>query len=250
MRALLLGAVTWSLALGAAAAETQPTCAPPRRAFVPAAVETVTYERYVAPCVSQRRVPLYEVTQEPIYGCRLVPRYGAVQREVGKFREEPIYETRRTPVCVQAAVPIYAMRCKPVMAIDLFSWCEERMRPTFSVTERVPCGVRYEPKVVGFKEEKVQVGTVRVPCGESIRTERRLMGYEEQQFVVGTREVRRIVGYKDDTVIVTPARVETVTERVQRPGRWVTVCDDPGAALLENTSERMTEAQFAAIAAR
>jgi hypothetical protein len=249
MRALLLGAVTWALVVGSVAAAPDVVCAPPRRAFIPGTVETVTRERYVPPCLSERNVPVYEVTQEPVYGCRIVPRYGAVHVDAPRYREEPVYETRKTPVCVQAAELVYATRCKPIMAIDLTSWCEERTAPTYSIVERVPCGVRYVPKVVGYKEERVQVGTVRVPCGEELRVEKRLLGYEQERFMVGTREVRRIVGWKKETVVVTPARVETVTDRIPRPGRWVTVCDDPAAPLLASTSERLTEAQFAAASA-
>ena len=151
------GATTGSVsASGADVAGPQPT-------QIPGAVETVTRERYVPPCFGERSVPVYEITKEPLYGCRMVPRWGAIQREVPAMRQEAVFETRRTPVCVQASVPVYATRCTPVMAIDLTSWCQERVKPSYHIVEQVQCGVRTEPRIVGYKEEKVQVGTVNVP---------------------------------------------------------------------------------------
>lgn len=221
-------------------------CAPPRRALIPGGLETRTRERYIPPCVQERRVPVYEVTKEPIYGCRMVPQYGAIAKPVEGFRKEPIYEIRRTPICGHVSETTYAQVCKPLMGIDFTSWCEERMTPWGHVSIDVPCGTRRVPKVLGYKEEKVLVGTALAPCRTSWRVEKQFLGYSQEQIVVGTREVRRVARYITETVVVRPARTETVTETFQRPARWVTVSD---AAVrlqpLAGTQEVLTEAQLA-----
>ncbi len=246
---ILLGVL--ALGGGAARAETPTTCAPPRRALIPGGVEVVTRVVQVPPCLQQRRVPIYEVAQEPIYGCRTVPQYGAVAAPIESTREEPVYEIKRTPVCGMVDVTVYAQVCKPVMGIDFTSWCEERMVPWTHVRVEVPCGVRKERRVLGYKEEKVRVGTTKVPCRAGWRVEKRFLGYGGEQTILGTREVRRIVGYRDEAVVVRPARTETVTERFQRPDRWVTVSDAvarPNA--LPATDAVMTETEFRAAVAQ
>lgn len=243
-RLLLLSTMAVALAPSAYA---DATCAPPRRALIPGGIETHTRQVYVPACTEERRVPVYEVTQEPIYGCRTVPNVGAVAKPIQGFRQEPIYEIRRTPVCGHVSEIVYAQVCKPIMGVDLFSWCEERMTPWGYARIEAPCGTRRVPKVLGYKEEKVQVGTALVPCKAGWRVEKQFLGYGQEQVVVGTREVRRVVRHITETVIVRPARYETVTETFQRPARWVTVSD---AAVrpqpLAGTQEVLTEAQLAA----
>jgi hypothetical protein len=232
--------------VGAGVARADAVCAPPRRAMIPGGVETHTREVYVPACTEERRVPIYEVTQEPIYGCRTVPQTGAIAKDVQNFRHEPIYEIRRTPICGHVSETVYAQLCRPIMGVDLFSWCEDRKTPWGYRTIEVPCGTKRVPKVLGYKEERVQIGTARVPCAGGFRIEKQFLGYGQEQIVVGMREVRRIVRYVNETVIVRPARYETVTETFQRPGRWVTVSDAATRPdLLPGTEELMTEAQFA-----
>ena len=241
------------LALGGGAvwAEAPATCAPPRRALIPGGVEFVTRVVHVPPCLQERRVPIYAVVKEPIYGCRTVPQYGAVAAPIQATREEPIYEIRRTPICGMVDVPVYAQVCRTVMGLDFTSWREERMVPWLRVREEVPCGVRRERRVLGYKEEKVRVGTALRACKAGVRVERRFLGYGQEQTILGVREVRRIAGYRSETVVVYPARTESVTERFVRPGRWVTVSDAAvRPTALPSTEGVLTEAEFRAALAK
>lgn len=237
------------LVMGAAAVGAEPpaVCAPPRRALIPGRWETVTRVVKVPACLEERRVPVYSVIEEPILGCRTVPQYGAVKVPVQGTRAEPVYEIRRTPICGVADETVYAQVCRPVMGLDLTSWCVEKQVPWFSVTEEVPCGTRRVQRVLGYREEKVQVGTALKACQTGWRIEKRFLGYGQEQVVLGTREVRRITAYRDEMVVVRPARTETVNERFQRPARWVTVSDArPRPLPLASTEEVLTEAQFRA----
>ena len=120
------------------------------------------------------------------------------------------------------------------------------MTPWGHVSIEVPCGTRRVPKVLGYKEEKVQVGTALKPCRSSWRVEKQFLGYGQEQIVVGMREVRTVARYVTETVVVRPARTETVTETFQRPARWVTVSDaTPRPQPLAGTQEVLTEAQLA-----
>jgi len=95
---------------------------------------------------------------------RLVPVYKTVQ--------DPIYEERRTPVWGKKTVDVYQMREVPVTITvpDVCTGCERKVK-------------------LWDKEERVQVGTRRVPACLGYHTERVVVGHCPRQVRVGWRTV-------------------------------------------------------------
>ena len=85
-------------------------------------------------------------TQVPIYECV----------------EEPIYEDRYTPIYGQKTVDVFQKRRRPV-TIPVKDWCTgcERDVTLWCVNEDVRVGVERVDSCIGYKTERVQVGTCR-----------------------------------------------------------------------------------------
>jgi hypothetical protein len=194
-----------------------------------------------------RRVPVYETVQVPVYETHQVPVTETVQRPVYTERQVPIYRTERTPVWGEKVVPVYRNVSKPV---TLTLWnpfgCEDAHIDLWDTCDQVPCGTKTVRAVVDWQENQV-------PCGT--RTERVRTGTREEQVVTGTRcertqvgqrEERRFTGWRHESVVVEPAKTQTVTESVHEPCETVTVIPDGTMreAPLAGTSRVLTESQY------
>ncbi|MDJ0522291.1 MAG: hypothetical protein QNJ90_09480 [Planctomycetota bacterium] len=82
------------------------------------------------------------------------------QEPVYRTIQQPIYEERRTPVWGEKTVPVFQTRRKPV-TITLPDACGDcdRVVELWDTEEQVQVGVRRVPACIGYKVEKVQVGS-------------------------------------------------------------------------------------------
>ncbi len=89
---------------------------------------------------------------------RRVPVYKTIQK--------PIYEERRTPVWGEKTVAVFQTRAKPV-TITLPDGCNgcDRVVKLWERDEKIQVGTRRVPACLGYRVEKVQVGT----CPEQVR---------------------------------------------------------------------------------
>lgn len=76
--------------------------------------------------------------------------------------EEPIYRTQRTPVYGYETVPVYRNRKKPVTwpTKDYCTGCESE-KTLWCVNERVQVGVKRVYTCLGYKTERICVGTCK-----------------------------------------------------------------------------------------
>jgi hypothetical protein len=73
---------------------------------------------------------------------------------------EPIYEERRTPVWGEKTLPVYQERKKPVtISIPTCDGKCDKVVELWDRTEEVQIGVRRVRACLGYKTERVQVGT-------------------------------------------------------------------------------------------
>jgi hypothetical protein len=156
-----------------------------------------------------------QVTRPPVTVDRQVPITETVQ--------VPLYGQATVPEVRAVEVPVYAQRAEPV---KLSLWnpfgCEDFEIKLWDTCECVQVGSQVQHQVVN-RVETVPAGTV------------------SQQ---------RVVGWRTETVVVEPARTETVREPVWTPERTVTV-GPIGSRPLPGTVEVMTEEQYrAALAVR
>ncbi len=246
--ALLVVAATGASAF---AAPPEAGCPPPRLAWLPGGVERVTRSVPVPAVLTDRYVPVYEVVTEPILEFHDVPKQVARQAPVYELREVPVFEKRRTPVVRDVTVPVYAYRAKPVLGPSWTCSNEERLVPWWHVNEKVQSGVTTERRVVGYREEQVRVGTATQRVQSGWRTEYVPCGTQRVTTVVGTRQVRRCIGWRTETIEAAPAGFKQVCERVERPGRWVTLSDAPvRPAPLPGSDVTLTGAEYAAALAQ
>ena len=82
------------------------------------------------------------------------------QVPVYEVRDEPIYEERRTPIWGEKSVPIYQTRRAPVTAKlwDPCSKCDNEVE-LWDKEERVQVGVQRVRACLGYKTERVRVGS-------------------------------------------------------------------------------------------
>lgn len=228
-----------------------PAPAGPRVVWLPGGYELVTRQVPAPAVLVDRYVPIYETWEEPIVECREVPKLVPRQVAVYDLRQVPVYETKRIPVVRDVSVPVFAYRSRPVMGPSWTCANEERLVPWWSVNEKVQSGVTTERKIVGYREERTQVGMRGERFQTGFRTEMVSCGTSQEQHVVGMRTVRRCVGWRTETVQVSPAGFKSVCERVERPGRWVTLSDTSvRPAPLAGTSATLTSAEYRAEYAR
>jgi hypothetical protein len=140
-------------------------------------------------------------------------------------RQVPVYETVKVPV----HGTLTYTETQPV-AVPQF----QRVRDDVSITLWNPFrGFREFDLTLIPRTRDVHVGdaVVAQPVARA------------QPVVVGEREEQRITGWRTETVVVAPARVETIRELVHVPERWVTVAAT-GTAPLPGTTQTMTEEEF------
>lgn len=254
MRALVASVLVGASLVGPAFAGPPtpgPACPPPKTAWLPGGYDVVTRQVPVPAVLTDRYMRVWETVTEPVIECREVPRMVPRQAPVFGLRQVPVYETRKTPICREVTVPVYAYRTKPVLGPSWTCANEEKLVPWWSINEKVQCGVTTERRVVGYKEERVKVGMATERCPQGFRTEMVACGTRTEQKVVGTREVRRCIGWRTETVESAPATVKQVCERVERPGRWVTLSDAAARpAPLPGTEVTLTNAEYRAELAR
>jgi hypothetical protein len=152
----------------------------------------------------------------------------------------PVTEQRQVPVYETVKVPVHGTLTytdsQPV-AVPQF----QRVRDDVSITLWNPFrGFREFDLTLIPRTKDVHVGdaVVQQPVARS------------QPVVVGEREEQRLTGWRTETVVVAPARFETVRERVLVPERWITVAASGAAASgtmpLPGTTQVMTEAEYRA----
>ena len=88
------------------------------------------------------------------------------QEPVYETRQEPIWEERRTPVWGEKTVAVYQTRKVPVTISlpDACTGCDREIK-LWDKEERVQVGVRRVPACIGYRVERVQVGS----CPKQIR---------------------------------------------------------------------------------
>ena len=76
--------------------------------------------------------------------------------------EEPIYRTQRTPVYGYETVPVYRTRRKPVTwpTKDYCTGCESE-KTLWCVDQKVQVGVKRVHTCIGYKSERICVGTCK-----------------------------------------------------------------------------------------
>lgn len=251
-----LALAAWALSAAPAAAEPPSTvsaapatppgaCPPARVVWLPGGYDLVTKQVPVPAVFTDRYVRIWETREEPVLETVDVPNLVPTKVPVYGTKQVAVFETRKVAVMGAVDVPIYAVRPHPVMGPTIACTGEEKSIPWWYVGDKVQCGVRREPRLLGYKTERVQVGTAPQRCVVGQKTEMKVCGTRCEQRVVGTKTVRRCVGWRLETHQTAPATTKSVCERVERPGRWVTLSDAPvRPAPLEGTSEVMTSAEY------
>ncbi len=201
-----------------------PAC---RVEVIPAHTREVTRQVTHPPVVGERQVPVYAQVDVPTYETRQVPVYETVQVPTYATREVPVYDTVREPVWGEAEVPTFRKVEKPV-EIDLWNpfGCDDLTVKLWDTTECVPCGTATQSAVVGWQEHQVQTGTRTESYVSGTTAQQVLTGYRTETTQTGTHPETRQSGWKTESVVLAPARVETVTDRVAVPCERVTVVPD------------------------
>jgi hypothetical protein len=246
---LLAGAGALSVAgIAAAIARADDVPCKTRLDHVPAHQEWVERNVEIAAVTECRNVPTFETVKVPLYEERRVPTTREVEVPVYATREVPVFEERQVPVTGPVTVQDFKTVEEPVGIhfTNPFNCCPVDLKLWDRCT-RVPCGSHVEQGVVGFRTEQV-------PCGTRTETfvsgtEKRVVSDGERCEVVkvGERDEARQTGWRTDTVVVTPARTETVRECLQVPAQDVTVVEqgDPNrAAPMAGTTRVMSEDDF------
>lgn len=151
-------------------------------------VERPTYDTYKRPVYGPKKVPLYETIHVPMYATKKVPIY--------KTKREPIYE--ETCVATQATREVQ----------EFHPGCDERGCPQCvaqpPTREAYVSGACAEKRIVGYREVKEKCGEREVVVQTGTRPERRLVGHDFDQGVVGCVDVQ----------------CPTCSERVVEKGGW------------------------------
>ncbi len=151
----------------------------------------------------------------------------------------PVTEQRQVPIYETVKVPVQGTLTYPeVQTVAVPRYQHVRDDVKITLWNPFECFEEFDLTLIP-RTKKVHVGDdlVQQPVART------------QQVVVGERDEQRIVGWRAETVVVAPARVETVRECVQTPERWVTV-GPPGCAPLPGTAQAMTEAEYRAALTR
>ena len=100
-----------------------------------------------------------ETVVEPVTKVECIPNVTHEIVPVYALRTVPVYETRRIPICGHVTVPVYASKPTPSMLPAWGCGCQEVEKPSFWYPEQVQCGVKREPRILGYRTEKVKVGS-------------------------------------------------------------------------------------------
>ena len=142
---------------------------------------------------------------------------------------------RQVPVFETVKVPVYGT----------LTWPETRPVevPRFK-TKKKAVKIKLWNPFKCFDEFDVKLWD-REKCVEDGTETRPQVVQRSQQVVVGERDEVRIVGYRTEKVVVTPARVETVRECTEVPDQWITL-GPPGTPPVPGTVAVLTEAEYRA----
>ena len=168
--------------------------------------EEVSHPVYETKCTPEYRTvetPVYETRSVPVYAERCVARYESYEVPVYRTRQVPTYATRSVPRYEDVAVPCYATRCVPVTQ----PVCD----PCTGVTRMEICGYRNETyesgsqterRLVGYDSEQYECGSREECYQDGTESRQRLAGYDREQYECGTREECYQSGTRTEQVFV------------------------------------------------
>jgi hypothetical protein len=258
MRTLPLPVAAWLGAVGAAGAvaiasfasadETPAAPCVTRADVLPARSAWVDRQVDVPAVTEQRCVPVFETVKVPVFEERRVPMTREVEVPVTATREVPVFADRNVPEMGPVEVPILEQRRRPVhLTLPNPFGCDDLDIKLWDRCETVACGTRVEQGVVGWHTERVPAGTRAETYVAGTRKQTIPDGERCETVKVGERDETRQVGFRTETVVLAPARTETVRECVSLPAERVTVVTQgevANARLEPGTTRALTDEQF------